>query len=33
MVEWHGYGRAYPPDAARSSGQCFTWPTASPIVG
>jgi hypothetical protein len=33
MVEWHGYGRAYPPGDARSWGQCSTWPTASLIVG
>ena len=33
MMEWHGYGRAYPQDAARSSGHCFTWPTASPTAG
>jgi hypothetical protein len=27
MVEWHGYGRAYPPGRRRSSGRCSTWPT------
>jgi hypothetical protein len=33
MVEWHGYGRAYPRNAGRSSGQCFIRPTASPTAG
>jgi hypothetical protein len=27
MVEWHGYGRAYPPGRRRSSGRWSTWPT------
>ena len=33
MVEWHGYGRAYPLNAARSSGHCSTWPTANRTAG
>ena|SRR5215467_6303287 len=33
MFEWHGYGRASPPDAGRSSGRVFIKPTATPIAG
>jgi hypothetical protein len=33
MVEWHGMAAPTRPNAARSSGRRFTWPTASPIAG
>src|SRR5262245_42897269 len=33
MVEWHGYGRAYPLDRRQIVGAVFTWPTGSPTAG
>lgn len=33
MVEWHGYGRAYPSERRQIVGAMFTSPTASPIAG
>ena len=33
MVEWHGLAVPIRRNAARSSGQCFTWPTGSLTAG
>ena len=33
MVEWQGMAAPAHRSAARSSGRCFTWPTANLIVG
>jgi len=33
MVEWHGYGRAYPPGRRQIVARCFTWPTGSRTGG